>query len=207
MIMSASLFAVSCVYKLDQSSMWCGNVKTYGHSSLLMEKSRECSKYGLTNGLVFSFSSGVCECLRGAGEVLFTASESVASEAKLTQINFQKVRYKTVACGGEKILIQSTSFKSHIPGFVKTQSVLIRVPFCHEVLSLSGFPLASPRFDSLPASAVCSLSSKSRTKSQTWESFGLWHTATASSAERFGKFAHFCCFGNSGFEAKRWLRG
>lgn len=61
--------------------------------------------------------------------MLFTAPESVASAAKLTQINFQKVRYKTVAWGSEKILIQSTSFKSHMPGFTKTQSVLIRVPF------------------------------------------------------------------------------
>lgn len=114
----------------------------------------------LTNGLAFSLSSGICECLRGAGEVLFTASESVASAAKLTQINFQKVRYKTVACGSEKILIQSTSFKSHIPGFTKTQSVLIRVPFATRFspsLALCLSPCALTRCQP-PLSAVSALS-------------------------------------------------
>lgn len=107
-------------------------MKAEGNSSCME------GKKALTNGLVFPLSSLICGCFGGAGEVLFTASESTASAAKLTQMNFEKVRYKTVARGGEKILIQSPCFKSHIPQI--HQSVLIGIPFAKRV-----FVFVSPR--------------------------------------------------------------
>lgn len=165
-------------------------------------------KYGLTNGLVFSLSSGICEGFRGAGEVLFTASQSVASAAKLTQINFQKVRYKTVACGSVKILIQSTSFKSHIPRF--TQSVLIRLPFatrfCFSLsLSLAFCLSCALTCCQSPLSAVSALSQEQSHRHQshlgcdTQGQFPMWGT-------RIWKFTCFSCFGsvlqNTGSDTK-----
>lgn len=130
-IISVALYAASRVYKTEQGLIWSENVgwtliwKLKG-TAVLWCRRVECS---LTNGLVFSLSPGICECFRGAGEVLFTAAESVASAGKLTSINLQKVRCETLACSGDGILIQPTSFKSHIPRFAKLKVFLIGVLF------------------------------------------------------------------------------
>lgn len=104
----------------------------------------------------------------------------------------------------KKILIRSTSFKSQIPLFPRKCKVLIRAAFATRFSFC-----ASLCFDSLPVSAVCSLSSKSRTKSLTWESFGSWHRVVQEylGVYTLGFFCFVLALSSTARDLKQWLWG
>lgn len=103
-----------CQYCLKQQILTL--MKACGYYSLV--KTGEC---GLTKRLAFSLSPGICRCFGGNGKVLFTASESVVSEGKLTQISLW--RWDTTPRGLQGWENIDPTYKFQIPysGFVKIQ--------------------------------------------------------------------------------------
>lgn len=115
-ITRAPLFAMSWVFEATNFNT---DVKAWGCYSFA--KTVEC---GLTKKISIPFVSCNLRLLCGDWKGVVYHPVNLWF-CKLTQISLQKVRYETLAWSCEEILIQHTSFKSHIPFFWKN-SVIIR---------------------------------------------------------------------------------